>query len=102
MQDNVVHNNGLEYLLQMLYDGKLMLTKKKGLYALSAVVRGNRGAQKELVKLNGLERILHVIKDESNTPLKVKAVTLLFDLIVEQNEVLQTLVEKGEKKANEM
>jgi len=102
VQDNVVHNNGLEYLLQMLYDGKLMLTKKKGLYALSAVVRGNRGAQKELVKLNGLERILHVIKAEINTPLKVKAVTLLFDLIVEQNEVLQTLVEKGEKKADEI
>ena len=81
----------------MLLQEKQRLTKKKGLYALSAVIRGNTAAQQEFVNLNGLQEILSIIKGAENGSLRVKAVTLLFDLMVEQNEVMEKLVKEGKR-----
>lgn len=74
---------------------KLKLTQKKGLYAVSAVIRGNHHVQSEFVKYGGLAAILNIIKNAEVNAIKVKAVTLMYDLIVEQNEVLLRMVEAG-------
>ena len=86
----------------MLVFGKEKLTKKKGIYGLSAVIRGNSKAQQEFVKLNNLQQILNVIRIDEFGSLRVKAVTLLFDLIVEQNEVMEKLAEEGKKAKGEL
>ena len=80
---------------------KKILTQKKGLYAVSAAIRGNHNIQSEFVKLGGLKAVLRVIKHSTSNPIKVKAVTLLYDLIVEQNEIMQKLIDSGKKKPNE-
>lgn len=79
----------------MLGTGKIALTQKKGLYAISAVLRGDHHVQSKFVELGGLQSILRIVKESQLNSLKVKAVTLLYDLIVEQNEVLQKMVEAG-------
>ena len=101
-QQAVLSHGGMNFLLRMLVFGKEKLTKKKGIYGLSAVIRGNSKAQQEFVKLNGLQQILNVIKNDEFDSLRVKAVTLLFDLIVEQNEVMEKLAEEGKKAKGEL
>ena len=85
----------------MLKPEKLAYTKKKALFALSALLRGNSAAQKELIKYNGLKEILDIAKDNEAGNLKVKAIVLLYDLIVDQNEAMQSLIEKGKKKSGD-
>ena len=82
----------------MLDSTKLKLTQKKGLYAVSAVIRGNQHVQGEFVKYGGLTAVLNLIRKGESNMIKVKAVTLMYDLIVEQNEVLRKLVEAGKMK----
>lgn len=101
VQDAIFNHGGLNYLINMLDLTKQTLTQKKGLYAVSAVIRGNHNIQSEFVKVGGLKAILRIIKQSDSNPIKVKAVTLLYDLIVEQNEVMQKLIDSGKKKANE-
>lgn len=101
VQDAIFNHGGLNYLINMFDLTKQTLTQKKGLYAVSAVIRGNHNVQSEFVKVGGLKAILRIIKQSASNPIKVKAVTLLYDLIVEQNEVMQKLVESGKKKTNE-
>ena len=86
----------------MLDLSKEKLTQKKGLYAVSAAIRGNHAVQEEFVKLGGLSAVLRIIKQSHSNTIKVKAVTLVYDLIVEQNEVMQKLVKTGKKVENEM
>ena len=91
----------MSLILQMLNNDRLALTRKKGLYALSAVVRGNHKAQANMMKLNGLGNVLRIVKDSTAGLLRVKAITLLFDLIVEQNEAMEKLIENGKKKKSD-
>ena len=88
-------HRGLPLLIRMLDFTKLKLTQKKGLYAVSAVIRGNQHVQSEFVKYGGLGAVLKLMKLGESNAIKVKAVTLMYDLIVEQNEVLQRMVETG-------
>ena len=64
------------------------MTRKKALFALSAVVRGNSNVLKTLIELGGLKVILNIAKDHEAGTLRVKAVSLLYDLIVEQQEAI--------------
>lgn len=87
VQSAVLNYGGLRLLVQMLHQEKKPLTKKKALFALSAAVRQNNDAQGSLVKMNGIESIIAVVRDDSiATSIHVKAIDLLFDLIEEENE----------------
>lgn len=98
VQEAFQKHRGLPFLIRMLDLNKLTLTQKKGLYAVSAVIRGNHHVQSEFVKYGGLAAILNMIKNGESNTIKVKAVTLMYDLIVEQNEVLQRMFESGKMK----
>lgn len=102
VQDAVHKHNGLNFLIRMLDLSKEKLTQKKGLYAVSAAIRGNHAVQGDFVKLGGLSAVLRIIKQSHSNAIKVKAVTLLYDLIVEQNEIMQKLVNTGKKAVEEM
>ena len=89
-------------MLPMLNQEKNALIKKKALYALSALVRGNLHAQNELVKLNGIQSIINVIKDKSlPTAIHIKAIDLLFGLIEEQTEMMNRQKESREVDVHE-
>ena len=98
VQEAFHEHRGLPFLIRMLDSTKLKLTQKKGLYAVSAVIRGNQHVQGEFVKYGGLTAVLNLIRKGESNMIKVKAVTLMYDLIVEQNEVLRKLVEAGKMK----
>ncbi|XP_057307365.1 nucleotide exchange factor SIL1-like [Hydractinia symbiolongicarpus] len=83
VQNAVLKYNGLQYLLRMLYPYQTPLIRKKGIYALSALVRGNYEGQKELVKLQGIKDLFVIARDVKAGSLRVKAVVLLHDLIVD-------------------
>lgn len=83
VQNAVLKYNGLQYLLRMLYPYQTPLVRKKGIYALSALVRGNYEGQKELVKLQGIKDLFVIARDVKAGSLRVKAVVLLHDLIVD-------------------
>ncbi|XP_065649222.1 nucleotide exchange factor SIL1 isoform X2 [Hydra vulgaris] len=88
VQNAVINHGGLVFLLRLINDNQ-PLTRKKALYALSAVVRGNSHVLEKLIELGGLKLILNIAKDHNAGALRVKAVSLLYDLIVEQQEAIQ-------------
>ncbi|XP_066930313.1 nucleotide exchange factor SIL1-like [Clytia hemisphaerica] len=101
VQDAIFKHGGLKFLIPMLDLAKEKLTQKKGLYAVSAVIRGNHQIQNEFVKYGGLGSVLRIIKESESNALKVKAVTMMYDLIVEQNEIMQKLIQAGKMKPGE-
>lgn len=92
VQNVVLQYGALRSLLQMLHTEKKPLTKKKAIYALSALIRQNPVAIEELVKFSGVESILNIVQDKSlTTAIHVKALDFLFDLIEEQFVVSKKL-----------
>ena len=53
------------------------------------------------LKLDGLNHILKCLDADSAKSLKIKAVTLISDLIVEQEDVKKSLVKQGKMAENE-
>ena len=88
-------------LLRIISYSSLERLRKTALFALSALVRTNSKAQIVFLKLDGLNNILKCLDVDSSKSLKIKAVTLISDLIVEQEDVKKSLVKQGKMAENE-
>ncbi len=75
--------------------------RKTAAFALSALIRNYPDAQVAFLKLNGLSHILKLVNDQNPPALRIKAVTLVSDLIVEQEDVKDKMVKNGKMEASE-
>ena len=75
--------------------------RKTALFALSALVRANSRSQIVFLKFGGLETLMKLIQQDSSRRLKIKSITLISDLVVEQNDVKQSMVKNGKMSENE-
>ena len=75
--------------------------RKTAAFALSALIRNYPDAQVAFLKLNGLSHVLKLVSDENPPALRIKAVTLVSDLIVEQEDVKDKMVKNGKMEASE-
>jgi len=85
-------------LLRLLSKDHVFLVRKKAFYALSALVRNHAEAQKEFVAQRGLEIVDQILEDKEAGKLRIKAMTLLYDLIVEQQGLIEEMIKKNKKK----
>lgn len=65
------------------------------MYALSAMVRSFPKGAKKFLKIGGLPILASLFQENKNEPLRIKALTLLVDLLTEQMNSIR-------KKAKEM
>ena len=70
-------------------------TRKKAMYALSAMLRLFPKGTQKFLKIGGLSILASQFQENENEPLKIKALTLLVDLLTEQMHSIR-------KKAKEM
>ena len=74
----------LTILLRLLSPQYSMVVRRKALYALSSLIRLCYSAQKEFLKLNGMELLLKLLTEPGTGRLKTKIVTLTTDILTEQ------------------
>ena len=98
MQTAALEHNTLPLLLRLISYSSDKQVKKKALYALSALIRSHSKAQIAFLKLEGLSHLLDLLKDKSAGQLRIKVMTLISDLLVEQNDVKQRMVKSGKLK----
>ncbi|XP_077992621.1 nucleotide exchange factor SIL1-like [Glandiceps talaboti] len=86
VQVEAVERGAIQLLLRLMSGNQPIVVKKKVLYAISSLIRQFPFAQKRFLELGGLSSLSSLFREtDSNVlPLKVKATTLLHDLLVEQ------------------
>lgn len=91
VQVQAVDSGALQLLLQVLSTSQSVPLRKKAMYAISGLLRMFPYAQMKFLELGGLSTFSSLFKgvDPSVVTLKVKAVTLLHDLLVEKQDVFQ-------------
>ena len=75
--------------------------RKTALFALSALVRANSKSQIVFLKFDGLNTLMNLIQNDYARKMRIKALTLISDLVVEQNDVKQSMVKSGKMLENE-
>ena len=91
----------MQLLLRQISYSQSEKMRKTSLFALSALVRTNSKSQIVFLKLDGLNTLIKLIQDGKSKKLQIKAVTLVSDLVVEQNDVKQNMVKNGRMSENE-
>ncbi|XP_060783624.1 nucleotide exchange factor SIL1 [Neoarius graeffei] len=80
----------LQKLLTMLATPRPMSVKKKVLFALACLLRHFPPAQSQFVKLGGLQILLELFQAQGAESLRVRIITLLYDMITEKEMMSQT------------
>ncbi|KAJ7341531.1 hypothetical protein JRQ81_005739 [Phrynocephalus forsythii] len=88
VQVAAIEGGALQKLLVILATDPSLAVKKKALFALSSMLRNFPYAQKQFLKLGGLQVLRDLCTGNGMAALHVRIVTLLYDLIVEK--LLQT------------
>ncbi|XP_070541506.1 nucleotide exchange factor SIL1-like [Ptychodera flava] len=89
VQVQALEGGALQLLLRLMSTHQTVAVKKKALYAISSLLRQFPFAQKKFLELGGLSALSSLFKETDLTvlQLKLKAITLLHDLLVEQKDV---------------
>ncbi|KAK3723844.1 hypothetical protein QZH41_019531 [Actinostola sp. cb2023] len=86
----------LPLLLRLLSLHNSMEVRRKALYGLSSILRLYSSTQQEFLKLNGLELFQRMFNEPGTDILRVKAITLMTDILTEQFDfVKQKLPKQG-------
>ena len=96
-----LEHGAMQFLLRQISYSSTERLRKTALFALSALIRTNSKSQIVFLKLDGLNILLKCIESDKSMALKIKAVTLVSDLIVEQSDVKVSMVKNGKMKADE-
>ena len=72
-----------------------LATRKKAIYALSSVLRLFPKGTQKFLKIGGFSVMASLFQENGNDPLRIKALTLLVDLLTEQMDSIR-------RKAKEM
>ncbi|KAM9471217.1 nucleotide exchange factor SIL1 [Clarias gariepinus] len=83
----------LQKLLTMLATPRPMLVKKKVLFALACLLRHFPPAQSQFVKLGGFQVLLELFQAQETKSLRVRIITLLYDMITDKEMISQTGME---------
>ncbi|GAA6096886.1 nucleotide exchange factor SIL1 isoform X1 [Tachysurus ichikawai] len=90
VQDAALESVTLQKLLIMLATPRPMTVKKKVLFALACLLRHFPPAQSQFAKLGGLQVLVELFQAQGAEVLCVRIITLLYDLITEQDMISQT------------
>ena len=94
MQQAALKQGALPLLLRLLSNQDNMAVRKKAMYALSSLIRLFPMAQRDFLKLNGLEIFKMLFEETGSGALAVKAITLMTDILTEQIQHVKALLEK--------
>ena len=93
---SLLESGALQLLTRLLVNNQNSpSTRKKVLYALSAMLRLFPKGTQKFLKIGGLSILASLFQENENEPLRIKALTLLVDLLTEQMDSIK-------KKAKEM
>ncbi|KAK3536166.1 hypothetical protein QTP70_032720, partial [Hemibagrus guttatus] len=93
VQDGALESGTLQKLLAMLATPRPVSVKKKVLFALACLLRHFPPAQSQFVKLGGLQLLVELFQAQGAELLRVRIITLLYDLITEQDMISQTTID---------
>uniref|UniRef100_A0A8C3J3S1 Nucleotide exchange factor SIL1 n=1 Tax=Calidris pygmaea TaxID=425635 RepID=A0A8C3J3S1_9CHAR len=88
VQIESIEGGALQKLLVILATDQPLAVKKKALFALSSMLRHFPYAQQQFLKLGGLQVLRSLFRQKGMETLYVRVVTLLYDLIMEKEELL--------------
>ena len=91
----------MQLLLRQISYSHSEQLRKTALFALSALVRTNSKSQIVFLKFDGLNTLIKLIQQGGSKKLMIKAITLISDLLVEQNDVKYSMVKNGKMSENE-
>ena len=94
-------HGAMQLLLRQISFSNVERLRKTSLFALSALVRTNSKSQIAFLKIDGLNTLMKLIKEDKSRMLKIKAITLISDLVVEQNDVKRNMIKNGKMTENE-
>ncbi|KGL85376.1 Nucleotide exchange factor SIL1, partial [Tinamus guttatus] len=84
VQIEAIEAGALQKLLVILATEQPLAVKKKGLFALSSMLRHFPYAQQQFLKLGGLQVLRNFFREKGMEALYIRVVTLLYDLIMEK------------------
>ncbi|KAM8973577.1 nucleotide exchange factor SIL1 [Pelodytes ibericus] len=84
VQVEAFEGGALQKLLVVLATEQPISVKKKALYALSSLLRQFPYAQRQFLKLGGLQVLKNVFREKNAEPLYIRVITLLYDMIMEK------------------
>ncbi|XP_043924944.1 nucleotide exchange factor SIL1 [Protopterus annectens] len=84
VQIEAVDGGALQKLLVLLATEQSVAIKKKALFALSSILRHFPYAQEKFLKMGGLQILGQLFQTKGMEQLRVRAVTLLYDLLMEK------------------
>ena len=90
-----LEHGAMQLLLRQISYSHSEQLRKTALFALSALVRTNSKSQIVFLKFDGLNTLMKLIQQDGSKKLMIKAITLISDLIVEQDDVKQSMVKNG-------
>lgn len=92
----MLDSGALQLLTRLLINARSTLSsRKKAIYALSAMLRLFPKGTRKFLKIGGLSILASLFREVESEPLRIKALTLLVDLLTEQMDSIR-------KKAKEM
>ncbi|XP_052005768.1 nucleotide exchange factor SIL1 isoform X2 [Xyrauchen texanus] len=89
VQVEAVEGGGLQKLLTLLATQRPMAVKKKVLFAVAALLRQFPFAQSHFLKLGGLQVLAGLFQTPGAEALRVRIITVLYDMIVEKELISQ-------------
>eukprot|EP00062_Callorhinchus_milii_P007108 gi/632948390/ref/XP_007889572.1/ PREDICTED: nucleotide exchange factor SIL1 isoform X2 [Callorhinchus milii] len=87
VQVEAMEGGALQKLLVLMATDQTMRVKKKALFALSSMLRHFPFAQQHFLRLGGLQVLRQLFQVKEMEPLCVRAVTLLYDMLMEKELV---------------
>lgn len=90
VQVEAVDSGALQKLLTLLATPRPMAVKKKVLFAVAALLRHFPFAQNHFLKLGGLQVLGELFRSAGGGALRVRVVTMLYDMIMEKELISQT------------
>lgn len=84
VQVEVVERGGLQKLLTLLATPRPLSVKKKALFALASLLRHFPYAQSHFLSHGGLQVLSEVFREDLSGSVRVRVVTLLYDMITEK------------------
>ncbi|KAJ8281753.1 hypothetical protein COCON_G00042720 [Conger conger] len=89
VQVEAVEGGALQQLLTLLATERPMGVKKKLLFAIGSLLRHFPFAQSHFLKMGGVQVLGDIFRASGGGPLRVRVITLLYDMIVEKELISQ-------------
>lgn len=89
VQVEAIEGGALQKLLTLLATQRPITVKKKALFAVASLLRHFPFAQSHFLKLGGVQVLSELFQTPGTEPLRVRIVTVLYDMIIEKELISQ-------------